>query len=185
MSSTISHTGSPVSTQRAAGVSILLGATVFWVFWFSGLLWQDGGVIIGLGEVAWLVQLALHALMVLLLGWGLITVARSTTQRRGLCMAGAVMLPVGMVTIPAAMWVGIVVLAAYAWAVNHRITAGLLLAGAGGLVTAFALGARVGTEGMSPLSTAQAAWYGAGLTVMTLALFVIGFQSLGKRTATE
>lgn len=183
MSSTISDAGGPVSIepQRAAGISIILGAMVFWAFWFSALLWQDGGVIIGLGEVAWSVQLALHALTVLLLGWGLVMVARSTTEHRGLGMAGAILLPLGMVTVPPVMWGGIVVLAAHAWAVNHRITAGMLLAGVGGLVTAYALGARVGTEGMPPLSTAQAAWYGAGLTVTALALVVIGLQTLSTR----
>lgn len=183
MPSTISDAGGPVSIepQRAAGVSIILAATLFWAFWFSALLWQDGGVIIGLGEVAWTVQLAIHALTVLLLGWGLVMVTRSATERRGPGMAGVVLLPLGMVTIPPVMWVGIVVLAAHAWAVNHRITAGMLLAGAGGLVTAYALGARVGTEGMPTLSTAQAAWYGAGLTVTALALVGIGFQAMSRR----
>lgn len=158
------------------GWALVAGALLFAAFWASPAL--DAGV-----ELPWLPSLAMHGATIGLLGFGLVAWVRTEPQdtARQFGLVGVVIAIAGLLFLFPLIPLGFLIVGSVA-AFTRRGTLGgtALSIGAVALLTAYAAGARYGTEGTAVPGEGTRWVFLIGVALTSTGLALLGMFLLGR-----
>lgn len=167
-----------LQSQKVGGAALIGGGLLFTFFWWGAA--TGGSDIVAID--AWVVQVAIHALSIGLLAYGLVALvsgSASTGNVRAALTTGAVMAPTGMAINHVLMAVGLIVVGIVKlWEKRSRL--GGLGVASGGILWAavYALGGRIGGEDNPKLTGDLRIMAFSGLLLIGAGLVALGVAQL-------